>query len=62
MTNDNTQMTHADILTACGLTTAVTNAGDLAVFTPVDGNRIAGLATHSVAEATAQIAQAKTAF
>nr|WP_073250720.1 aldehyde dehydrogenase family protein [Shimia gijangensis] len=54
--------THSDILTACGLSEATTSAGSLNVYTPVDGSLIASLATHSVADAEAQIAAAKEAF
>lgn len=62
MMNDKATLTHTDILSACGLTSEVTNAGNMAVYTPVDGSKIASLAPHSLAEANAQIATAKAAF
>lgn len=55
-------MTHQDILKACGLTEGELTAGNLAVFTPVDGSQIASLATHDAADAAAQITAAKQAF
>ncbi|WP_372885638.1 aldehyde dehydrogenase family protein [Shimia sp.] len=53
---------HARILSACGLEPALTEAGPLEVFTPIDGSRIAGLAIHDAGDAEAQIAKAQTAF
>ncbi|CUH98469.1 L-piperidine-6-carboxylate dehydrogenase [Leisingera aquaemixtae] len=55
-------MPHSDILAAAGLTQAELTGGSLSVTTPVDGSEIARLKTHSMAEAEAQIAAAKSAF
>lgn len=55
-------MTYSHILKAAGFGEAELNAGALVVTTPVDGSEIARLATHSLADANEQIADAKDAF
>ncbi|MFW8596126.1 aldehyde dehydrogenase family protein [Cribrihabitans neustonicus] len=55
-------MSHAEILTAAGLSEDELTGGTLAVTTPVDGSEIARLMPHTRAEADAAIAAAKYAF
>ena len=55
-------MTHADILTAAGLSGAEIATGPLEIYTPIDGSRIASLTPHSKAEADAMIDKAHAAF
>jgi len=55
-------LSHSSILHSAGFSDAELRSGPLAVRTPVDGSTIAELAMHSVAEAEAQIANAKDAF
>ncbi|RBW55647.1 aldehyde dehydrogenase family protein [Phaeobacter gallaeciensis] len=55
-------MSHSSILHSAGFSDAELGSGPLEVRTPVDGSKIAVLAMHSVAEAEAQIANAKDAF
>ncbi|MGR3760142.1 L-piperidine-6-carboxylate dehydrogenase [Roseobacteraceae bacterium NS-SX3] len=59
---DAMQRPHTAILAAAGFSEAELTGGSLAVHTPVDGSRIASLATHRVQDAEAQIAAAKEAF
>ena len=55
-------MPHSQILTAAGFSKDALTGGSLSVTTPVDGSEIACIATHSLADAEAQIAKAKAAF
>ncbi|MEQ3669416.1 aldehyde dehydrogenase family protein [Pseudophaeobacter sp.] len=55
-------MPHSQILTAAGFSKDALTGGSLSVKTPVDGSEIACIATHSLADAEAQIAKAKAAF
>ena len=62
MIQSKVEISHSDILKASGFSEAELGAGPLEVFTPVDGSKIASLAMHSLADAEAQIADAKAAF
>ncbi len=62
MTSSEYPMTFSGILADCELKLEEISSGDLEVRTPVDGNRIASLTRHTVANAEAQIAEAKAAF
>lgn len=55
-------MTYSDILAANGFGRDELSGGTLSVTTPVDGSEVAQLREHTVKDATAQIAKAKTAF
>lgn len=55
-------MTHADILTAAGLSAAEITGGALAAHSPIDGAEIARLDAHSNADVEAMIAAGKDAF
>jgi len=51
-----------EILTACSLTIEQTTGGTLVVKTPIDGTVIGTLKPHSLEDANAMIAQARSAF
>lgn len=55
-------MTHLDILKAAGLTDADLNGGSLAVYSPIDGDKIASVADMTISQTDAAIAQSKKAF
>lgn len=55
-------MTYEDILTACDLTSAEIEGGQLRVATPVDGSEIAQVPMQNVEDATAAIAKGVDAF
>jgi aldehyde dehydrogenase (NAD+) len=55
-------MTHRDVLADNGFSGAEIGAGSLAVRTPVDGARIAGLKPHSADDVRAMIGRASAAF
>ena len=55
-------MPYSQILTAAGFTQNDLSGGNLSVKTPVDGSEIARIAMHSLADAQAQITNAKSAF
>ncbi|WP_281954265.1 L-piperidine-6-carboxylate dehydrogenase [Pseudophaeobacter arcticus] len=55
-------MPYSQILAAAGFSKDELTSGSLSVKTPVDGSEIACIAMHSLADAGAQIASAKTAF
>ena len=55
-------MTHQDVLRAAGLSPAEISGGDLAVFSPIDGARVAEVAQTPPSEVPAVIARAGAAF
>jgi aldehyde dehydrogenase (NAD+) len=55
-------MSHADILTAAGLSNADIAGGTMPVYTPIDGSQIASLTPHSKSQADAMIDTAHAAF
>lgn len=55
-------MTQSEILTAAGLEQALLEGGDLAVRSPIDGQHLADVATHSVDEVEGMIEAAQAAF
>lgn len=62
MPNNSKNLSHSDILEACGLTKFIDSAGSLDVTTPVDGSVIATLKEHSLTDAKASISKAASAF
>ena len=52
----------ARTMDACGVTAALDVAGGMSVISPVTGESVAQLATHSAADAEAAIARANAAF
>lgn len=53
---------HSEIISACGLSGDAVFAGDLDVFTPIDGAKIASVKMHKAAQMDAVTDNAKTAF
>ena len=55
-------MSHTDILQAAGVFNADLNTGSLAVFTPIDGEKIAAVTPHTPEQTEAVISRARRAF